>query len=83
VDALMLSAASAYGPRAIGILLTGMGKDGAAGMAAMHQKNAFTIAQNEQSSVVFGMPRAAIERGAVKQVLPLREISGFVVGCLS
>ncbi len=83
VDALMLSAAGCYGPRAIGIMLTGMGKDGAAGMAAMHGKNAFTIAQNEQSSVVFGMPGAAIGRGAVKQVLPLKEIPGFVVGCLS
>jgi two-component system chemotaxis response regulator CheB len=83
VDALMLSAAECYGARAIGILLTGMGKDGAVGMAALHRKRSFTIAQNEQSSVVFGMPRAAIERGAIREVLPIKEIAGFVVSCLS
>ena len=83
VDALMLSAANCFGGRAIGILLTGMGKDGAEGMAALHRHGAFTIAQNEQSSVVFGMPRAAIERGAARAVLPVKEIAGFVVSCLS
>jgi two-component system chemotaxis response regulator CheB len=82
-DALLLSAASCFGARSMGILLTGMGKDGAAGMVALHRQGAFTIAQNEQSSVVFGMPRAAIERGAVRAVLPVKEIAGFVVSCLS
>ncbi len=62
----MLSAAECYGARAIGILLTGMGKDGAVGMVALHRMRSFTIAQYEHSSVVFGMPRSAIDLGAIR-----------------
>jgi two-component system, chemotaxis family, protein-glutamate methylesterase/glutaminase len=83
VDALMLSVANTYKERVIAVILTGMGKDGAIGMKALFDKNAFTIAQDEKTCVVYGMPKAAIERGAIKQVLPLHEIPNFVVSCLS
>jgi two-component system chemotaxis response regulator CheB len=75
VDVLFHSVALAAPRRAIGVMLTGMGRDGAAGMAAMHGAGAFNIAQDEASCVVFGMPRAAIEAGAVDLVLPLVQIA--------
>lgn len=75
VDVLFHSVAHAAGANAVGVLLTGMGEDGADGLLTMKQAGAATIAQDEASSVVFGMPRAAIERGAVDQVLPLTAIS--------
>jgi two-component system, chemotaxis family, protein-glutamate methylesterase/glutaminase len=74
VDVLFQSVARAAGENAVGVLLTGMGDDGADGLLAMKQAGAATIAQDEGSCVVFGMPRAAIERGAVDEVLPLGAI---------
>ncbi len=73
------SIAERYGNEAIAILLTGMGDDGAAGMAALFAKGALTIAQDEKSSTVFGMPRAAIERGAATEVLPLDRIANRIL----
>ncbi len=61
--------------KAIGILLTGMGQDGAQGLKAMHQAGAYTIAQGEASSVIFSMPKAAIELNAVEEVLDLSQIA--------
>ena len=75
VDALFTSAASALGAKATGVLLTGMGQDGAKGLLEMSKAGAFTIAQDEASCVVFGMPRKAIELGAVSKVLPLHRIA--------
>lgn len=75
VDVLFESVADGCGANAIGVLLTGMGKDGAAGLLAMHQCGALTIAQDQQSSVVFGMPREAIALHAVDAVLPLLAIA--------
>jgi two-component system chemotaxis response regulator CheB len=75
VEVLFRSAARAAGANAIGILLTGMGKDGAQAMLELRQSGAWTIAQDEASCVVFGMPREAIALGAVQEVLPLGEIA--------
>lgn len=79
VDVLFRSAAQAGGPNAVGILLTGMGADGAAGLAEMNKDGALTVAQDESTSVVFGMPREAIRLGAAKLVLPLDKIAASVL----
>lgn len=79
VDVLFNAAAVAAGRHAIGVILTGMGGDGAAGMVAMKRAGAYNIAQDKATSVVFGMPRMAIEAGAVDQVLPLGEIPGAII----
>ncbi|WNG42551.1 chemotaxis response regulator protein-glutamate methylesterase [Archangium violaceum] len=79
VDVLFQSVARAAGENAVGALLTGMGDDGADGLLAMRQAGASTIAQDEASCVVFGMPRAAIERGAVDEILPLGAICAAVL----
>lgn len=74
VDVLFASVAQAAGREAVGVVLTGMGDDGARGLLAMRRAGAFTVAQDEASSVVFGMPRAAIEMGAAAEVAGLAEI---------
>ena len=71
---LFRSVAQAVGPNAIGVILTGMGNDGADGLLEMKQAGALTIAQDEASCVVFGMPKEAIDRGAVDKVAGLGEI---------
>ncbi len=75
VDVLFRSVAAAAGKHALGIIMTGMGDDGAAGLKEMHDLGAQTIAQNEETCVVFGMPGVAIERGAVDLVIPLDAIA--------
>ena len=75
VDVMFDSCARVLGTNVVGVILTGMGADGARGMLAMHQAGARTIAQNEATCVVFGMPREAIACGAVDQVLPLGRIA--------
>jgi len=76
VDVLFTSAAAAAGPAAVGVIMTGMGNDGAEGLKEMKDTGAATIAQDEASCVVFGMPREAIAKGAVDFVLPLQRIAG-------
>lgn len=76
VDVLFNSAAEVAGPNALGVIMTGMGKDGAQGMLAMRNAKAYTIAQDEASCVVFGMPKAAIEIGAAMEVASLNDIAG-------
>ncbi|RXR04385.1 protein-glutamate methylesterase/protein-glutamine glutaminase [Pseudoxanthomonas composti] len=75
VDVLFRSAARAAGGNALGIIMTGMGDDGAVGLLEMRQAGAHTVAQDEQSSVVFGMPKEAIKRGGVEKILPLNAMA--------
>ncbi|MDR1854247.1 MAG: chemotaxis protein CheB [Azoarcus sp.] len=79
VDVLFDSAAEVMGRSAIGVLLTGMGKDGAMGMLRMMKAGAWTIAQDQATCVVYGMPREAFLLGGVKEVAPLTEIAGRVL----
>ena len=74
VTVLFESAARRFQSSSVGVLLTGMGQDGAEGMKSIHDQGGVTIAQNEESSIVFGMPRRAIELGAARYVLPLADI---------
>lgn len=83
VDVLFRSAASAAGKNAVGVILTGMGKDGAAGMLEMKNAGAYNFAQDEASCVVFGMPREAIALGATHEVGPLNALPGMVLGYLA
>jgi len=78
VDVLFRSAAQSMGAHAIGVILTGMGDDGARGLLEMKTAGAMTIAQDEESCVVFGMPKEAIQRGAASLVLPLEKIAGEI-----
>jgi two-component system chemotaxis response regulator CheB len=79
IDVLFRSVAQAAGASATGVILTGMGDDGAEGLAEMRDAGAHTIAQDETTSVVFGMPKEAIARGAVEQVLPLPRIAEAIL----
>jgi two-component system chemotaxis response regulator CheB len=79
VDVLFRSVAQAVGSSAIGVILTGMGKDGAAGLLEMRNAGALTIAQDEASSIIFGMPREAIVRGAAQFVQPLSAMTAAIL----
>jgi two-component system chemotaxis response regulator CheB len=74
-DVTMASAARVFGRRAIGLVMTGMGKDGATGLGAIKRADGITLAQDQQSSVIFGMPKAAIDAGVVDEVLSLDDIA--------
>ena len=82
VEVLFESAARVVGPNAVGIMLTGMGGDGARAMRLMKDTGAYNIAQSEETCVVFGMPREAIRHEAVHEVLPLKDIAGHVLELL-
>jgi two-component system chemotaxis response regulator CheB len=79
VDVLFHSVANCAGKYAAGVILIGMGADGAAGLLAMRQRGAFTVAQDERSSVVYGMPREAARMGAAAKVLPLDRIARGII----
>ncbi|OGS96123.1 MAG: chemotaxis protein CheB [Gallionellales bacterium RBG_16_56_9] len=83
VEVLFRSAARQLGANAVGVMLTGMGKDGAAAMLEMYQAGAYNFAQDEASCVVFGMPREAIALGAVDEVVPLAKMAERVLAYLS
>jgi two-component system chemotaxis response regulator CheB len=83
VDVLFRSAADAVGRDAIGAILTGMGRDGASGLLAMRQAGARTLGQDEQTCVIYGMPRVAFEVGAVEKQLPLHRIAKEILGTAS
>ncbi|PWC14296.1 chemotaxis response regulator protein-glutamate methylesterase [Brenneria roseae subsp. americana] len=83
VDVLFRSVAQFAGRNAVGVILTGMGNDGAAGMLELHQAGAYTMAQNEASCVVFGMPREAIAMGGVDEVVDLHQVSQRMLAQIS
>ena len=77
-DLTMVSAARVYGRRCVGVVMTGMGKDGTAGALAIKRAEGKTLAQDQTTSVIFGMPKAAIDAGAIDEVVPLSEIAGWL-----
>lgn len=79
VDVLFRSAARSAGPNAVGVIMTGMGDDGARGMLELHEAGAATIAQDEATCVVYGMPAEAVKRGGVQKVVPLNRIAAEVL----
>ena len=81
VDELLLSCARAHGTRTAGVLLSGMGSDGVEGLAALNEAGGLTLVQDEATSVVFGMPRAALERGAAEISLPPAGIAAALADC--
>jgi two-component system chemotaxis response regulator CheB len=78
VDVMLRSVAEVFGAKSIALIMTGMGDDGAEGMAAIKAAGGLTLAQDQGSSVVYGMPKAAVERGTVDRVLSLYEIGEFL-----
>jgi two-component system chemotaxis response regulator CheB len=83
VDVLFRSVAGTAGRNALGIVMTGMGDDGARGLLEMRNAGARTLAQDEESCVVYGMPKEAVKRGAVEHTMPLGEIAGAITGVVS
>ncbi len=79
INALFRSVAKACPAHSIGIILSGMGSDGVEGLLAMRTQNCLTIAQDEQSSIVFGMPAIAIEKRAVTEILAADQIAGYLL----
>jgi two-component system chemotaxis response regulator CheB len=82
VDVLFQSVATCAGKNAVGVILTGMGADGAKGLLAMKKSGAYTLAQNEESCVVFGMPKEAIKMGAADKIVGLTEVSRSIIQAL-
>lgn len=82
-DIMLKSIADVYGAKAIGIIMTGMGKDGAIGIKAIREIGGFTIAQDEESSVIFGMNKVAIDEGSVVEVVPLDQIAEALITLVS
>ena len=83
VDVLFRSVAKCAGSNALGVIMTGMGDDGAAGMLEMRKAGAYTVAQDEASCVVYGMPKEAVKRGAVERSIPLDNIGREILQQLS
>jgi two-component system chemotaxis response regulator CheB len=83
VDILFHSVAKEAGRKALGVILTGMGKDGANGLLAMRRAGARTLGQDEESSVVYGMPKAAFDLGAVEKQKKLEDIPAAIVSAVS
>jgi two-component system chemotaxis response regulator CheB len=82
VDIMMKSAAEVFGKDVIGVILTGMGNDGVAGMNAIKDMKGTTIAQDEETSLVFGMPKMAIESGCIDSIVPLSLVSEEIMNSL-
>ncbi|MHB1190498.1 MAG: CheB methylesterase domain-containing protein [Armatimonadota bacterium] len=82
-DITMCTAAEAYGPRVIGVILTGMGCDGAHGLSVIREKGGRTIAEHELSCIIYGMPKAAIEAGVVDQIAPLEQMPSAIAAAIA
>jgi two-component system chemotaxis response regulator CheB len=82
VDVLMASTAKAYGARAMGLLLTGMGADGVEGLRAIRQAGGVTLAESEETCIIFGMPKAALEAGVVDRAVPLHRLAEEIRGAV-
>jgi two-component system chemotaxis response regulator CheB len=82
IDCLLESAAEVYGGKMIGCILTGMGRDGTEGLKKVKAKGGMTIAQDEDTSVVYGMPKSAFDSGATDRLVPLDQMGGYLVSCL-
>lgn len=80
VDVLFRSAVGSAGPNAVAVIMTGMGDDGARGMKDLHDCGSFTVAQNEETCTVYGMPKMAVQLGGVDRILPLERIAPLIVG---
>jgi len=79
IDVLFHSVAKNAGPKSLGVIMTGMGRDGANGILEIKKAGGFTLAQNQETSVVYGMNKAAIEIGGVNQIVPLTDITRKIV----
>lgn len=82
INAMMESVASIYGNKSVGVILTGMGKDGLNGMTSIKKAGGFTIAQNQESCVIYGMPKAAVQKKVVDVSLDIKDISGYLINDL-
>jgi two-component system, chemotaxis family, protein-glutamate methylesterase/glutaminase len=82
VDVLMASVAKAYGPRSMGVVLTGMGADGVEGLRAIRDAGGRTLAESEESCVIYGMPKAAVEAGVVERTAPLSRVADEILGAV-
>jgi len=81
-DVLMASAAEVYGPLALGVVLTGMGSDGTEGLRAIRERGGLTLAEAEETCVIYGMPKAALEAGVVHRVVPLEKVAGEILAAV-
>jgi two-component system chemotaxis response regulator CheB len=82
VDVLMASVARVFGPRAVGVVLTGMGSDGTAGLKAIRQAGGRTLAESEESAVIYGMPKSAVDAGVVDRALPLGHLAAEILAAV-
>ena len=77
-DVTLKAAALAFGPRTVGVVMTGMGRDGAMGLAAVKSAGGITLVQDAATSTIYGMPKAAVELGVVDQIVPLGELANAI-----
>jgi two-component system chemotaxis response regulator CheB len=78
----MASAAEVYGPHALGVVLTGMGSDGTEGLRAIREQGGLTLAESEETCVIFGMPKSAIDAGVVHRVIALDRVAGEILAAV-
>lgn len=83
INALMLSVNEVFREKAIGVVLTGMGKDGANGLASIYKSGGYTIGQDKESSVVYGMPKEVADREVIHKAVGIHEMAGFIVSCIA